>query len=1030
MKYIILSILVLFSVSAYSQIQDTPLFVGKYFGNQSGGGSGYWQVTGNFTDESGYYDATSIQIGDVLFFVDAGIGYHLPVTSIISASGSSFTIRVNNTGISGVAGVPNGPGGIYRANSPKGIWPFTAGLTASDQQTLNSFLIKRLNNEPVKRDTSITFFGNYNLGAAIPTDVIARRYNKIELSGDGPGSIVTVTLPDADPSLLNLEVVVVTSSDTIQVQASVGDQIRSQFRKVHPVKVNEYRCLQVGAGIVWKGSVWDSLGVGGSSGSGWKITIASTSPSDTTVIWAKSPLKAGVYDCYVRVLGKWIKKAWLSQDGVFSWKKPINMVIAGQSNAGGVMPGGDTTKLNGIIAYQSGYLDDGTNDGNYWTTARSGYYPFCCGPSRSYNNIGYQIAKQIVKNGDADIVRIFTSYRGGTGAGAWIQSGTDSAIKATDSLRNDIIRSGFVGDTIHLWAWHQGENGGPSSAANGGYITDLELIYDTLEAKIPGYIKNYTKFVAGTLQNNIITQPAIGTTPEGAIRRMNFDGNPNTGSASAAGLRKPDGTHFSGPAMDTLGYRYYAVFKNLPSNQFQELAYLKSYLFADTSKYTDLLLGDGSGINTNLRGQQILYRIGATLFFTISGAQGKINIGDVTSVSTTGVLNMRGRASFYAETGTRNLAILGNTNALNVSSADNVWIGNYTSLFSPPNINTSVFIGNDVIATSSSAPTGSIIIGYRAGYGITNAGFGGFVDYIGSHAGYQANGRYNSAKGYQSMYQFTGDFALADGMNSLNQATTANYSVVGGYYAGYKMVGRSNTGRGAHSLFSASSKWQSAYGHNTLVGSSADGGTAVGWSSGAGNGGVNNSYFGIDATSRIDSANAIAVITSDITSNTISNAAVTSMIAAKGLTTGNRITMRYVDGNPASGFDEAENFRFEVMSSSSIRPLDSYFTLPSLSFTLYPYIETYTNSTALGARTRVRASNTVYLGNDSVTAVRTGAEEFVFSNGVKIYTGSGSPEGVIAAPLGSIYLNSLGGAGVTWYAKETGGSGNTGWVAK
>jgi len=259
-KYIILSILVLFSVSAYSQIEDTPLFVGKYFGNQSGGGSGYWQVTGNFTDESGYYDATSIQVGDVLFFVDAGIGYHLPVTSIISASGSSFTIRVNNTGISGVAGVPNGPGGIYRSNSPKGIWPFTAGLTASDQQTLNSFLIKRLNQESVKRDTSISFFGDYNLGTAIPLDVIARRYNKIELSGDGPGSIVTLTLPDADPSIFNLEVVVVASSDTIQVQSNVGDQIRAEFRKVYPVKINEYRCLQVGAGIMWKGSVWDSLG--------------------------------------------------------------------------------------------------------------------------------------------------------------------------------------------------------------------------------------------------------------------------------------------------------------------------------------------------------------------------------------------------------------------------------------------------------------------------------------------------------------------------------------------------------------------------------------------------------------------------------------------------------------------------------------------------------------------------------------------------------------------------------------------------
>ena len=200
MKYIILSILVLFSLSAYSQIEDTPLFVGKYFGNQSGGGSGYWQVTGNFTDESGYYDAASIQVGDVLFFVDSGIGYHLPVTSIISASGSSFTIRVNNTGISGVAGVPNGPGGIYRSNSPKGIWPFTAGLTASDQQTLNSFLIKRLNNEPVKRDTFITVPHGTNY---IPNLVIAtpsRFYNNIYLSCKGISDTSTVAFLAAPTS--------------------------------------------------------------------------------------------------------------------------------------------------------------------------------------------------------------------------------------------------------------------------------------------------------------------------------------------------------------------------------------------------------------------------------------------------------------------------------------------------------------------------------------------------------------------------------------------------------------------------------------------------------------------------------------------------------------------------------------------------------------------------------------------------------------------------------------------------------------
>lgn len=45
------------------------------------------------------------------------------------------------------------------------------------------------------------------------------------------------------------------------------------------------------------------------------------------------------------------------------------------------------------------------------------------------------------------------------------------------------------------------------------------------------------------------------------------------------------------------------------------------------------------------------------------------------------------------------------------------------------------------------------------------------------------------------------------------------------------------------------------------------------------------------------------------------------------------------------------------------------------------------------------------------------------------YKGSGSPEGVVTAPVGSIYLRTDGGAGTTFYVKES-GTGNTGWVAK
>lgn len=43
--------------------------------------------------------------------------------------------------------------------------------------------------------------------------------------------------------------------------------------------------------------------------------------------------------------------------------------------------------------------------------------------------------------------------------------------------------------------------------------------------------------------------------------------------------------------------------------------------------------------------------------------------------------------------------------------------------------------------------------------------------------------------------------------------------------------------------------------------------------------------------------------------------------------------------------------------------------------------------------------------------------------------GSGTPEGVVTAPVGSSYLRSDGGTSTTLYVKES-GTGNTGWVAK
>jgi hypothetical protein len=45
-----------------------------------------------------------------------------------------------------------------------------------------------------------------------------------------------------------------------------------------------------------------------------------------------------------------------------------------------------------------------------------------------------------------------------------------------------------------------------------------------------------------------------------------------------------------------------------------------------------------------------------------------------------------------------------------------------------------------------------------------------------------------------------------------------------------------------------------------------------------------------------------------------------------------------------------------------------------------------------------------------------------------VSAGTGSPEGVVTAPVGSLYARSDGGTGTVIYRKES-GAGNTGWTA-
>lgn len=79
----------------------------------------------------------------------------------------------------------------------------------------------------------------------------------------------------------------------------------------------------------------------------------------------------------------------------------------------------------------------------------------------------------------------------------------------------------------------------------------------------------------------------------------------------------------------------------------------------------------------------------------------------------------------------------------------------------------------------------------------------------------------------------------------------------------------------------------------------------------------------------------------------------------------------------------------------------------------YVVIRTTTNGTASQAE-RVR-----FTDNGRVR----------LNNGPEIITGTGTPESVVTAVVGSLFLRTDGGAGTTLYVKES-GTGNTGWAGK
>ena len=130
----------------------------------------------------------------------------------------------------------------------------------------------------------------------------------------------------------------------------------------------------------------------------------------------------------------------------------------------------------------------------------------------------------------------------------------------------------------------------------------------------------------------------------------------------------------------------------------------------------------------------------------------------------------------------------------------------------------------------------------------------------------------------------------------------------------------------------------------------------------------------------------------------------------------------YVGTNIFAGNNvDATNFTFSAGARGYINsPSNGVFGFYNASGTDFDRLQFGGTSASFVAWKRVLATFQARLADDSA---------FAGVQSLYIRFGSGSPEGAVTAPVGAIYSRTDGGAGTSFYVKES-GTGNTGWVAK
>jgi hypothetical protein len=383
------------------------------------------------------------------------------------------------------------------------------------------------------------------------------------------------------------------------------------------------------------------------------------------------------------------------------------------------------------------------------------------------------------------------------------------------------------------------------------------------------------------------------------------------------------------------------------------------------------------------------------LFSNTTGSQNTASGQGALSSNTTGNYNTASgyQALFSNTTGSQNTASGYQALFSNTTGYSNAASG-YRALFS----NTT---GSQNTASGQGALSSNTTGNYNTASGqdaLSSNTTGGYNTASGQGAlSSNTTGNYNTASGQEALFSnTTGSQNTASGQGALSSNTTGSQNTASGYQALFSnTTGGYNTASGYRALFSNTTGSQ-----NTASGQGALSSNTTG---------NYNTASGQDAlssntTGGYNTASGQGALSSNTTGsqNTASGQG-----ALSSNTTGNYNT---ASGRLSGGY--TANGSANTVTDNSVY----------LGFDSRALADNQTNQIVVGHTAIGGGSNTATIGNSFVTVL-------YLSGAVGWFQGNGAPEGVVTAPIGSFYSRKDGGAGTSFYVKES-GSGNTGWIGK